>query len=129
MFKTALLATSAVAMASVGLPPSSSAQQEAKPEQIACDLHALTSEQRARHIAVSKKLLAGVKERRELDSGFALRVDEVLPFNDLGEWLDDERRCCPFLTLTLVAEPHKGAVWVQMTGPEGTKEFLRSVLE
>ncbi|HXZ31756.1 MAG TPA: hypothetical protein VEH30_05705 [Terriglobales bacterium] len=37
-----------------------------------------------------------------------------------------ERDCCPFLTLQLTAEPQMGAITVRITGPNGTKEFLKS---
>jgi hypothetical protein len=39
-----------------------------------------------------------------------------------------ERECCPFLAFELVAEPNLGPVTVRVTGPTGTKEFLRSIL-
>ena len=38
-----------------------------------------------------------------------------------------ERECCPFLRFELVAEPGMGPVTVRMTGPSGTKEFLKIV--
>jgi hypothetical protein len=39
-----------------------------------------------------------------------------------------ERECCPFLAFALIAEPNKGPVIVRVTGPTGTKEFLRTLL-
>jgi hypothetical protein len=39
-----------------------------------------------------------------------------------------ERECCPFLTFELVAQPNMGSVIVSVTGPDGAKEFLRTVL-
>jgi len=38
-----------------------------------------------------------------------------------------ERECCPFLTFELVALPNQGPLIVRVTGPDGTKEFVRSV--
>jgi hypothetical protein len=35
-----------------------------------------------------------------------------------------ERRCCPFLQFRLTVEPNRGATWLELTGPEGTKDFL-----
>jgi len=39
-----------------------------------------------------------------------------------------ERECCPFLTFELTAEPKMGALTIRITGPESTKQFLRSIL-
>jgi hypothetical protein len=39
-----------------------------------------------------------------------------------------ERECCPFLRFELTAEPKMRALTLRITGPEGTKQFLRSIL-
>jgi hypothetical protein len=39
-----------------------------------------------------------------------------------------ERVCCPFLTFEVVAQPNHGPLLVRITGPEGSKEFLRAIL-
>jgi hypothetical protein len=39
-----------------------------------------------------------------------------------------ERECCPFLAFELVAKPNQGPLIVRVTGPAGTKEFLRTIL-
>jgi hypothetical protein len=78
-------------------------------------------------------LLARFKTGRvaveEVERGYAFR------FPGDGKWLvlagavmASERRCCPFLTFELLAEANLGAVTVRITGPEGTKEFLRETL-
>jgi hypothetical protein len=38
--------------------------------------------------------------------------------------IDAERRCCPFLRFHIVAEADNGPVWLEVTGPVGTREFL-----
>jgi hypothetical protein len=45
-----------------------------------------------------------------------------------AELIAAERECCPFLKFELAAEPAMGPVTVRMTGPAGTKEFLKSIL-
>ena len=45
----------------------------------------------------------------------------------VAELIVAERECCPFLTFELVALPNKGPLIVRVTGPDGTKEFVRSV--
>ncbi|MBA3355700.1 MAG: hypothetical protein H0U18_07115 [Pyrinomonadaceae bacterium] len=38
-----------------------------------------------------------------------------------------EHQCCPFLKFNITVEPGDGPVWLEMTGPQGTKEFLAEV--
>ncbi len=38
--------------------------------------------------------------------------------------LDRERQCCQFLRFQLTIEPAGGAVVLDLTGPDGTREFL-----
>lgn len=45
-----------------------------------------------------------------------------------AELIAAERECCPFLRFELTAEPAMGPVTVRMTGPSGTKAFLKSIL-
>src|SRR5881275_3152676 len=42
----------------------------------------------------------------------------------LATMIDAERRCCPFLRFQVVAEAGNGPVWLEVTGPVGTREFL-----
>lgn len=42
----------------------------------------------------------------------------------LAIMIDAERRCCPFLRFQVVAEADNGPVWLEVTGPAGTREFL-----
>jgi hypothetical protein len=44
-----------------------------------------------------------------------------------AHWMLRERRCCPFLTLSLECQP-EGELWMRTTGPEGTKDALRAEL-
>ena len=46
----------------------------------------------------------------------------------IAEMIVAERECCPFLTFELVAQPNMGPVIVSVTGPAGTKDFLKTVL-
>jgi len=43
--------------------------------------------------------------------------------------MENERRCCPFMTFEVVVAPSSGPIWLRMTGPEGTREVLRAELE
>lgn len=48
--------------------------------------------------------------------------------NDVASVIEAERRCCRFLRFRVTVEPDGGPLWMEVTGPEGAQEFLRSVL-
>ncbi len=91
---------------------------------VACTLS--TPELREREATLVKEFKAGVLEITELADGysFRLRADAIAL---AGRLIAAERECCRFLTFQLIAEADGGAVVVTLTGPEGTKEFLRAV--
>lgn len=33
-------------------------------------------------------------------------------------------QCCPFLRFQLTVEPGRGPIWLELTGPAGTREFV-----
>lgn len=91
----------------------------------ACNLRALTPDQRVAHNALTQQLRESVLERREISSGFELRVDpQRISIVGLATWVDAERRCCPFLGLAIEKEPNDGALWLRLTGRAGVKAFL-----
>ena len=42
--------------------------------------------------------------------------------------VDAERQCCRFLRFQLTVEPNDGPIRLDVTGPEGTQEFLGELL-
>jgi len=96
---------------------------------IACNPSALTSESFAAHQAEGRRLQALALERRELPDGWALRMpDDDETALACARWIIRERRCCPFFVFALVWGSESDAVWLRITGPEGTKEILRAEL-
>ena len=92
---------------------------------LACNLYALNAMERSRYQESRGRLLAAVRERRELANGFAFRLDgEAVSRAVAKEWMDLERRCCPFLTLELAGSGQEADVWLRLTGGPGVKEFL-----
>jgi hypothetical protein len=93
---------------------------------IACSL--TTVELRDREATLLAQFRSAVIETEELKEGYAFR----LPGD--GEWIRliaelimAERECCPFLTFEMTAHSNIGPVTIQVSGPVGTKEFLRTV--
>ncbi|MGH7334091.1 MAG: hypothetical protein ACREKS_15375 [Candidatus Rokuibacteriota bacterium] len=47
----------------------------------------------------------------------------------LTEFIRLESQCCPFLRFQLTVEPGGGPVWLELSGPAGTGDFLAGELE
>ena len=93
---------------------------------VACSL--MDSELQERRRNVLQKVRSVCSEVKELEHGFIYR------FPSDGEWIRElanlvelEHQCCPFLKFSITVEPGDGPVWLEMTGPKGTKEFLAEV--
>ena len=95
---------------------------------IACSL--TTVELRDRETTLLDEFKPAVVETEELQDGYAFRLTGDGKWMALiAELIVTERECCPFLAFELVALPNKGPLIVRMTGPAGTKEFLRTLLD
>ena len=90
---------------------------------IACSL--TSGELQERRSTLLQRVRLAVLEVTELQDGYAYT------FPSASEWLSEvaglielERQCCPFLRFRLTVEEDGGKLLLEMTGPEGTKEFL-----
>nr|AYQ72415.1 hypothetical protein EAV92_07430 [Cohnella candidum] len=89
-----------------------------------------TKEQRV----VYKNIWEELKTRRlditELETGYQYHFpgdSETLRL--VNEWVSMERKCCPFLTFTVIANNEDEPVLLQLTGNEEAKAFLRTDIE
>jgi hypothetical protein len=90
---------------------------------IACQLSSETFQQR-REVVLSL-MRQHLKELRSLSNGLALRFDaEKGQLERLAEFMEIERQCCPFLRFQLEIEPFGQSIWLQLTGQEGTRDWL-----
>lgn len=94
---------------------------------VACSLSA--PELRARARAVRDGLARYITAVKELENGVAFRLAP------LGEVLDEaeafigfERQCCAFATFELRRDEAEDALWVEISGPEGTRAFFEELL-
>lgn len=93
---------------------------------IACCL--TSGELREREATILARFRSAVIETEELPDGYAFRVPGDGKWVAIvAEMIVAERECCPFLTFELVAQPRMGPVVVRVTGPAGTKDFLKTV--
>ena len=95
---------------------------------IACDLSALTPDQRTRHEALGQRLKSAIVSTEELSNGFRFTLSPELSIVEAATWVDLERRCCPFLEFTIGLGRKSGPVWVQLTGSRETKAFVREAI-
>ena len=92
-----------------------------------CNLGVMNEDERARYLALSRKLMGAGEERREFHDGYAFKLAaQKISILEIAEWMTFERRCCPFLNLQIEAEPNAGPIWLRMTGAGGVKEFIRA---
>jgi hypothetical protein len=97
---------------------------ETKP--VTCKL--TTPELQKRKATVIAELKAIVVSRNELSNGFGYEfeaTDEIL--DKLNTFIKTERMCCDFFTFQLTIEENKAML--NITGPEGAKEFLKEEVD
>src|SRR6516225_6869582 len=94
---------------------------------LACSLTRV--ELRDRVAALLVQCRSAVIETEELQQGYAFRLPgDGKWIRLIAELIAAERECCPFLAFEVFALPNLGPVTVHVTGPAGTKEFLRTLL-
>ena len=100
----------------------------AKPQRVlACNMRALTSEQRARHVAVTKRLIEHAR-RKELADGYQFTLDRAhISVAELAEWVADESRCCPAVDFH-VELPAFGPLTLRLDGGPEVKAFIAAEL-
>jgi len=94
---------------------------------VACCLS--NEELRTREATLLAQFKSALLTTEALADGYLFRVPgDKKCLAVAAELIAAERECCPFLRFELTAEPAMGPVTVRMTGPAGTKEFLKSIL-
>jgi hypothetical protein len=87
------------------------------------------AELRKRVATLLARFESAVIATEELPDGYVFRVPGDKKWMAVvWEAIAAERECCPFLRFELTAQPNMGPVSVRVTGPAGTKDFLKSVL-
>lgn len=90
---------------------------------IVCTLQ--TGELNARAMELLPGLVSRARALTDIDGGYRLEfpaTSDVL--RAITDAIDAERQCCRFLRFHLVVEPDDQGIALEVTGPEGTKEFL-----
>jgi len=89
---------------------------------ICCTLNPSQLEERKK---VLQKLQPLILEKTEIEKGYLFRFDgNNETMDQIVAIIKLERQCCPFLTFDLIVEKEANPLYLKITGPEGTKDFL-----
>ncbi|MEJ7759366.1 MAG: hypothetical protein WKF55_07205 [Gemmatimonadaceae bacterium] len=95
---------------------------------IACVPGGIPADERDAHFALLSRLLKeDVRERLGSPDGYAFRFDSE-NFDDIARYVSNERKCCPFLNFVIEVASDGGPLWLRLTGPSGTREFLDAAM-
>ena len=100
-----------------------------EPIRLACDIGVFDAKERKRYDSLKEELQSEVADIHELDDGYAIGfpgTSQVLL--KLAEYISLERTCCPFLSFRLEVGKSDALITLNLTGPDGAKEFLRHEL-
>jgi len=119
----ALAAFYSFSMAAAQAPAARSAQSP-----FYCDKNALTPAERTRHFDVlGPALVAKRRAVHELADGYEFQFSaDKDTYQQLAEFIEGERLCCPFFDISLRVTPERGPLWVRFTGRPGTKQFIQA---
>ena len=95
------------------------------PPPIACNLRALTSAQRKQMEQMGGRVISAITASRELNDGYAFRVDpRQASLVEVAQWLDVWRRCCPFYEFEIDFHAADASIWLSVKGRAGVKEYI-----
>ena len=103
------------------------AQKDARPSksEFTCNIDGIPAKDRAHYEQLVESLRHAILEMRELPNGYAFRIDTThVGTGQLVEWVELEKRCCPFFGFELRWDRQNGPVWLHLEGTEGIKDFI-----
>jgi hypothetical protein len=105
----------------------SQTQQPGKKESpFYCNINTLSAAERAHKKQIGDKMAASRVDTNELANGYAFRFrPDGVTLVELADWVESERRCCPFFDMSIETEREGGSLWLKLTGREGVEQFIR----
>lgn len=71
-----------------------------------------------------------MRAKKELKNGFAYKFNgSDVMIDQLAAFVKTERACCDFFIFNLSISGDKSEAWLEITGPKGAKEFIKTELE
>ncbi|CAN5399727.1 hypothetical protein BH09BAC3_BH09BAC3_37420 [soil metagenome] len=98
-----------------------------KKETVGVTCKLTTPELQERKVTVIAEVKKLVVERNETKTGMRYKFNDSDKTIDLlTSFIKTERLCCDFFIFTLVIGREEGSVWLDLSGPEGTKDFIET---
>jgi len=98
-------------------------QEENNELPLACNLGVFSTEDSKRHETLLNESLAAIREVREVENGYTVSFSSKNLLT-IADWISLERRCCHFLSFQIGFFGGDEPLWLTLSGPKGTKEFL-----
>jgi hypothetical protein len=93
---------------------------------IACNPKAIASEKRNEHEALAQEIFStdSILEIKELANGYGFHLPPEAAFlHKVIAFVENERRCCPFFTFTLVIGE---GFWFELSGTPDVKVYIKA---
>ena len=85
---------------------------------------------RTRREGLLMDLVRRVERREDLPDGLRLQfASSAETIALIARAVEAERHCCRFLRFDLTVEPDGGPVFLALTGPVGTRDFVSALIE
>ena len=99
-----------------------------KKQELTCKL--TTPELRERKATVIASLKKQMLGKKELKNGFAYKFNgSDTMVDELATFVKTERACCDFFIFNLSISGDKSEAWLEITGPKGAKDFIKTELD
>jgi hypothetical protein len=86
---------------------------------------AFSPDERQRYGTLRARVMDAVQQVMETPRGFRACLAGTVAAGEIEEWISLERRCCPFLELSL-RPAGDTLLWLDLEGGAGVKELLRA---
>jgi hypothetical protein len=97
---------------------------------VSCNMGVFTPSQRDAHIQNTTELIKAIRGIHDIENGYEFSFpDETEIIHKLAEFISLERLCCPFLRFRLQVGSGNEPMFLSLTGPAGTQEFLHMEFE
>ena len=94
---------------------------------VACSLS--EAEQRIRLAELRKGFMQRVRSVHELPAGLAFRLDLTADTErEVREFVAFESQCCGFASFAQRRDESARALWLEITGPSGAREFFANLV-
>lgn len=91
----------------------------------ACNLNAISPEQRPAHQRLIEQLFTSKHAAYEMPNGYRFEFSAEW-LVQLAQFVALERLCCPFFDFTIQVNANSDTLSLQLTGVEGVKTFIRA---